>query len=54
MMPSLTAEDLKDLSVTLVGHRRRLLDAIFCARNRNVGAIRRCAKPLFTGRNSDG
>src|ERR1700758_4627629 len=25
---SLTAEDLKDLGVTLVGHRRRLLDAI--------------------------
>jgi len=24
----LTAEDLKDLGVTLVGHRRRLLDAI--------------------------
>ena len=28
MLPSLTAEDLKDLGVTLVGHRRRLLDAI--------------------------
>jgi hypothetical protein len=27
-LPSLTAEDLKDLGVTLVGHRRRLLDAI--------------------------
>jgi hypothetical protein len=25
---SLTADDLKDLGVTLVGHRRRLLDAI--------------------------
>src|SRR6201993_4090611 len=25
---SLTAEDLKDLGVTLVGHRRRLLDAV--------------------------
>ena len=25
---SLTAEDLKDLGVSLVGHRRRLLDAI--------------------------
>jgi hypothetical protein len=24
--PSLTAEDLKDLGVNLVGHRRRLLD----------------------------
>src|SRR5271166_4218394 len=28
VLPSLTTEDLKDLRVTLVGHRRRLLDAI--------------------------
>jgi class 3 adenylate cyclase/tetratricopeptide (TPR) repeat protein len=28
VLPSLTAEDLKDLGVTLVGHRRRLLDGI--------------------------
>src|SRR6266851_6899803 len=28
VLPSLTGEDLKDLGVTLVGHRRRLLDAI--------------------------
>ena len=28
VLPSLTAEDLKDLGVTIVGHRRRLLDAI--------------------------
>jgi hypothetical protein len=28
VLPSLTAEDLKDLGVTLVGHRRRLLGAI--------------------------
>ena len=28
ILPSLTAEDLKDLGVTLIGHRRRLLDAI--------------------------
>jgi class 3 adenylate cyclase len=27
-LPSLTAEDLKDLGVTLVGHRRKLPDAI--------------------------
>jgi class 3 adenylate cyclase len=27
-LPSLTAEDLKDLGVTLVGHRRRILDAV--------------------------
>ena len=28
VMPSLTAEDLKDLGVVIVGHRRMLLDAI--------------------------
>jgi class 3 adenylate cyclase/predicted ATPase len=28
VLPSLTADDLKDLAVSLVGHRRRLLDAI--------------------------
>lgn len=30
LLPHLTAEDLKDLGVTLVGHRRRLLEAIAC------------------------
>src|SRR6201981_526922 len=28
VLPNLTAEDLKDLGVSLVGHRRKLLDAI--------------------------
>ena len=28
LLPSLTSEDLKDLGVTIVGHRRKLLDAI--------------------------
>jgi hypothetical protein len=28
LLPSLTAEDLKDLGDTLVGHHRRLLDAM--------------------------
>ena len=28
VLPSLTAEDLKDLGVSVVGHRRKLLDAI--------------------------
>jgi hypothetical protein len=27
VLPRLTAEDLKELGVTVVGHRRRLLDA---------------------------
>ena len=28
VLPSLTAEDLKDLGVGIVGHRRTLLDAV--------------------------
>jgi hypothetical protein len=28
LLPSLTAEDLRDLGVTIVGHRRKLLDPI--------------------------
>jgi class 3 adenylate cyclase len=32
VLPSLTAEDLKDLGVSLVGHRRKLLDAIAALR----------------------
>jgi class 3 adenylate cyclase/predicted ATPase len=33
LLPELTAEDLKDLGVTLVGHRRRLLAAIAALRS---------------------
>jgi class 3 adenylate cyclase len=32
VLPSLTADDLKDLGIALVGHRRRLLDAIAALR----------------------
>jgi class 3 adenylate cyclase len=32
LLPSLTSEDLKDLGITAVGHRRRLLDAIAALR----------------------
>ena len=32
VLPSLTAEDLKDLGVGLVGHRRKMLDAIAALR----------------------
>ena len=32
VLPNLTAEDLKDLGVSLVGHRRKLLDAIAALR----------------------
>ena len=33
VMPNLTAEDLKELGVTALGHRRKLLDAIAALRN---------------------
>src|SRR5580704_11161154 len=33
VLPSLTAGDLKDLGVSTVGHRRKLLDAIAALRN---------------------
>ena len=36
ILPKLTAEDLKDLGVTLVGHRRRLLEAIAALRSGSV------------------
>src|SRR5215469_10395938 len=32
VLPNLTAEDLRDLGVILVGHRRKLLDAIAALR----------------------
>ena len=38
ILPNLTAEDLKDLGVGLVGHRRKMLDAIAALRaNADVG-----------------
>src|SRR5262245_13408551 len=33
ILPNLTAEDLKELGVTALGHRRKLLDAIAALRN---------------------
>src|SRR6516165_1098967 len=36
VLPSLTLEDLKDLGVTLVGDRRRLLDAIAALGNKHI------------------
>ena len=32
VLPNLTAEDLKDMGVSIVGHRRALLDAITALR----------------------
>jgi class 3 adenylate cyclase/predicted ATPase len=49
VLPSLTAEDLKDLGVTLVGDRRRLLDAIAALR---PGASTVMGQPSETATNS--
>jgi hypothetical protein len=35
VLPNLTVEDLKDLGVSIVGHRRKLLDAIAAHRCEN-------------------
>jgi class 3 adenylate cyclase/tetratricopeptide (TPR) repeat protein len=43
VLPTLTADDLKDLGVTLVGHRRRLLDAV--AKLQNDSASSQAAEP---------
>src|ERR1700749_66466 len=37
VLPNLTAEDLKDLGVSIVGHRRKLLDAIAALRSEPNG-----------------
>jgi SAM domain (Sterile alpha motif) len=42
LLPSLTSDDLKDLGIKSVGHRRRLLDAIT--------ALRSCASMPDTAR----
>ena len=44
LLPRLTAEDLKDLGITSVGHRRRLLDAIWELRSATLTA----AAPIET------
>jgi class 3 adenylate cyclase len=38
VLPRLTAEDLKELGVTLIGHRRKLLDAIAALRDADIRA----------------
>jgi class 3 adenylate cyclase len=38
VLPRLTAEDLKELGVSLIGHRRKLLDAIAALRVANMPA----------------
>ncbi len=41
LLPNLTTDDLKDLGITLVGHRRRLLEAFAGLRSE----VRRTADP---------
>jgi class 3 adenylate cyclase len=45
VLPALTAEDLKDIGVTSVGDRRRLLGAIGALRGEAVGAAQETAVP---------
>ena len=46
VLPGLTAEDLKELGVAALGHRRKLLDAI--AALRNEASVRRLPLTLAT------
>ena len=41
VLPGLTAEDLKELGVAALGHRRKLLDAIAALLWVTTGAVRR-------------
>src|SRR5580692_1622790 len=45
VLPNLSAEDLKDLGITAVGHRRRLLDA--------AAALRATTEPVRTPSTGD-
>ena len=45
VLPELTAEDLKDLGVSLVGHRRKLLEAIAALRSESRSGTRHAARP---------
>jgi class 3 adenylate cyclase len=45
VLPELTAEDLKDLGVSLVGHRRKLLGAISALRSGTTAAPDAAARP---------
>jgi predicted ATPase/class 3 adenylate cyclase len=47
VLPNLTADDLKDLGVTLVGHRRKLLDAITVLREAVPSGRSAIAEPVI-------
>jgi class 3 adenylate cyclase len=48
VLPSLTAEDLKDLGVGIVGHRRKMLDAIARLRTEVSAAVPPSEAPAAT------
>src|SRR5215471_15008532 len=48
VLPSLTAEDLKDLGVCIIGHRRKLLDAIVALRTETSATTPVSDAPLAT------
>ncbi len=50
VLPSLTAEDLKDLGVTSVGHRRQLLEAIAALRTDGLSGGRSDASLAIAGK----
>jgi hypothetical protein len=51
VLPNLTVDDLKDLGVGIVGHRRKLFDAIVALRAYAMTRryLRRAAIPTITG-----
>ena len=53
VLPNLTAEDLKDLGVSIVGHRRTLLDAIAALRpNATAKAVIRTPTAIETAKDT--
>ena len=51
VLPRLTAEDLKEIGVAAVGHRRKLVDAIAALQTRDASAITAMRGPeLLSGR----
>src|SRR3569833_2621224 len=49
VLPNLTVEDLKDLGIGAVGHRRILLDAIAVLRAATSVPVRACGAPRAGG-----
>ena len=45
LLPNLTADDLKDLGITSVGHRRQLLEAIAALRLKDAPAVDPARRP---------